>query len=129
LKIHELVERKIPLTPGLLKEEYQKLDQEYFGPAMADDGEIGIEWARIPHLYYNFYVYQYATGISAALALVERVLSGGKAEREDYLQFLSSGYSRDPLDLLKTAGVDMTSSLPVQSAVRRFGELVDQLKE
>lgn len=129
LKIHEWVEQGIPLTPTLLKNEYRKLIQEYHGPDIVVDEEIEIEWARIPHFYYNFYVYQYATGISAALALAERVRAEGEPARQDYLQFLSSGSSKFPVELLKRAGVDMEKPHAVQSLIGHFDKLVGQLKK
>ena len=127
LKIHSLAEEGIPLIPTLLKQEYRKLNQEYFGDALRVDEEIDIEWARIPHFYYNFYVYQYATGISAALALVEKVMQGGEEARDAYLKFLSSGCSQYPIDVLKLAGVDMRTPEPVESAMRHFAALIDEL--
>lgn len=129
LLIHQFAEEGTPLTPALLKQEYRRLNQEYFGPEMFLDEEIDIEWARIPHFYYNFYVYQYATGISAAHALVEKVLQGGNAARERYLAFLSSGSRQYPLDLLYRAGVDMRSSEPVESAMDYFNSLVIELEK
>ncbi len=129
LKLHRFAEEGIPLTPALLKKEYRALNQEYYGTEMVLDPEVDIEWARIPHFYYNFYVYQYATGISAAHALVEKVLEGGKEAKDKYLAFLSSGSSRYPLDVLRLAGVDMGSSEPVASAMRHFGDLVETLEE
>lgn len=129
LLIHSLVEKNIPLTPALLKEEYRKLNFFYFGDRVALDTEALIEWARIPHFYYNFYVYQYATGISAALALAERVWNGGDKEREAYLGFLKAGCSRYPIEILQHAGVDMRSPEPVKSAIALFRRLVGQLKE
>lgn len=129
LKMHAWAEEGIPLTPVLLKEEYRKLNKEYFGPDVHVDEEADIEWARIPHFYYNFYVYQYATGISAAHALVDKVLNGGDEARDAYLAFLSSGSSKYPIDVLKLAGVDMTTSEPVEAAMRHFNELVTQLGE
>ncbi len=128
LKLHELVEKEVPLTPTLLKTEYRKLNQDYFGQALTMDEEIDIEWARIPHFYYNFYVYQYATGISAAHALVEHVERNGEKAREKYLQFLSSGSSRYPLDLLASAGVDMRKPTAVESIIRQFDQSVEMLK-
>ncbi len=125
LKIHECVEKGIPLTPDFLNKEYLQLNRDYFGPSVVIDEEIQYEWARIPHFYYNFYVYQYATGISAAHALVQKVLKDGP---EAYLQFLSSGGSRFPLDILKSAGVDMTRSDPILETVKHFEELTAQLK-
>lgn len=128
LLIHEMAETNIPITPKALKDEYLKLNNFYFGPNVAIDSEAAIEWARIPHFYYNFYVFQYATGISAALALADRVTQGGKAEREDYLSFLKSGSSRYPIEILKGAGVDMRSPQPVSSAIKKFDGLVGDLK-
>ncbi|MGM0440152.1 MAG: oligoendopeptidase F [Chlamydiota bacterium] len=129
LLIHQLVEQKIPLTPSLLKEKYRLLNQEYFGPDVIIDEEIDIEWARIPHFYYNFYVYQYATGISAALTLANKVIAGGEQERQDYLNFLKGGCSQYPLELLKAAGADMTTPTPVTSALERFESLLAQLEK
>ncbi len=105
LTIHELLEKQIPLTPDRLKEEYKKLNVEYFGPDLIIDDELTSEYLRIPHFYYNFYVYQYATGIAAAYTLVDRVKLDGP---NNYLRFLSSGGSDYPVDLLKKAGLDIT---------------------
>lgn len=127
LLIHELLEKGTPLTPALLKEAFCTLNQDYFGPNVHIDEEAFIEWARIPHFYYNFYVFQYATGISAALALAEKVLNGGEKERQDYLGFLQGGYSRYPLELLRQAGVDMASPAPIRSAIATFDRLVQEL--
>jgi oligoendopeptidase F len=129
LLVHELAEKNTPLTPKLLKEEYRKLNAKYFGPEVDIDSEAEVEWARIPHFYYNFYVYQYATGISAALALAERVVKGGNAEREAYLSFLNAGCSRYPIEILQMAGVDMRTPQPVKAAIGKFSGLVDQLAE
>lgn len=129
LKIHRFVEESVPLTPSLLKKEYRKLNEEYYGKEMVLDPELDIEWARIPHFYYNFYVYQYATGISAAHALVAKVLQEGKEARDKYISFLSSGSRMYPLDVLRLAGVDMRSEIPVESAMRHFKNLVDNLEE
>lgn len=129
LLIHEMAEKNIPLTPKGLKDEYLKLNSVYFGSNVAIDPAAAIEWARIPHFYYNFYVFQYATGISAALALAERVTQGGKVEREDYLSFLKSGSSRYPIEILKSAGVDMRSPQPVSSAIKKFDGLVSDLQQ
>lgn len=126
LFIHEMAEKNIPLTPKLLREYSSRLNAIYFGPVVIDP-LIEVEWARIPHFYYNFYVYQYATGISAALALAERVTQGGKKECEDYLSFLKGGSSKHPIEMLKKAGVDMRSSAPVEAAINKFRELVDEL--
>lgn len=128
LLIHTLAEKEIPLTPGLLRQEYRKLNEKYFGPSVTIDSEIDIEWARIPHFYYNFYVFQYATGISAALALTERVLGGGEREREDYLAFLQGGCSRYPIEMLKVAGINMREPAPIKAAIGRFSSLIGQLE-
>ncbi len=126
LKLHQFVEQGIPLTPTLLKKEYRQLVADYFGPAVTLDPEVEIEWARVPHFYYNFYVYQYATGISAAHALVELVLKEGS---EKYLKFLSSGGCRYPLDLLQAAGVDMRSPAALEATMAHFAALTDELKK
>lgn len=127
LLIHTFAEKEIPLTPTLLRQEYRKLNQKYFGPSVVIDDEIDIEWARIPHFYYNFYVYQYATGISAALALAERVTTGGQKERDDYLAFLQGGCSRYPIDMLKVAGINMLDPQPIKAAIARYANLLGQL--
>jgi|694.fasta_scaffold25629_5 oligoendopeptidase F len=128
LKVHELAEKNVPLTPKLLKEIYRHLNEQYFGSEAFIDSEIDIEWARIPHFYYNFYVFQYATGISAALALADKVLREGDQARDAYLSFLKGGSSLYPIDLLRVAGVDMRSPEPVEAAIRKFSGLVDQLE-
>ncbi|MBS0649996.1 MAG: oligoendopeptidase F [Parachlamydiales bacterium] len=128
LQLHEWAQKGVPFTPALLKDAYLKLNREYFGNQMCVDSEVEIEWARIPHFYYNFYVYQYATGISAAHALAEHVVSGKEGAKEKYLQFLSAGCSLYPIDVLNLAGVDMRTSEPVEAAMRRFKALVDELE-
>ena len=126
---HALVEAGEPLTVEKLKEEYGKLLANYFGPDFVIDEELKLECLRIPHFYHAFYVYKYATGLSAAIALSERVTSGGKKELNDYLSFLKGGCSKWPLDLLKDAGVDMTKPEPVQTALDYFERLVGELDE
>ena len=116
------------MTPALLKEYYIKLNREYYGPDLVLDKELEIEWARIPHFYYNFYVYQYATGLSAALALFQKAMVDEKA-KERYLEFLSSGGSKYPIDLLKVAGVDMRKPDAVNAALDYFEKLLEELKE
>lgn len=128
LQTHKWAEQGTPLTPTLLKEYYMQLNHDYYGPDLILDKELEIEWARIPHFYYNFYVYQYATGLSAALALFEKAQSSPDA-RKRYLEFLSSGGSRYPIDLLLHAGVDMRSSAPIDAAMKRFSKLLDELEE
>lgn len=128
LWMHEQAEKNVPLTPKTLKEKYRSLNAFYFGDSVILDSESDIEWARIPHFYYDFYVYQYATGISAALSLAKRVTEGGDQEREAYLNFLKGGSSDYPLELLKMAGVDMRSPAPVEAAIDRFSSLVTELE-
>jgi oligoendopeptidase F len=127
LKIHELAEANQTLTPTVLNQLYGQLMKEYYGADLVVDPEVEAEWSRIPHFYYNFYVYQYATGLSAALALHEQAMKSKEA-RDKYLKFLSSGGSKYPLDLLKEAGVDMASPEPVDIAMQKFSRLVTQLK-
>lgn len=128
LAIHEKAESDQPLTPAVLRAEMQKLNEKYFGPEMTLDPISSVEWARIPHFYYNFYVYQYATGISAALCLADKVLNGGDQEREAYLSYLKAGSSKYPIDILKNAGVDMHSAEPVNTTLTKFNRLVDELE-
>lgn len=128
LLIHKLVEQGTPLTPQLLNQEYHKLNEKYFGPAVVVDACLDSEWSRIPHFYYNFYVYQYATGISAALHLAEKVCSGDAQDRQAYLNFLKAGSSKYPIDILKIAGVDMESPLPVRSAIHKMEQDITELE-
>ncbi len=125
---HEMVEAGEPLTVASFKSVYRKLLNQYFGPDFVIDNELELECFRIPHFYRAFYVYKYATGLSAAIALSQRVLQGGKRELQDYLGFLSGGCSQDPLDLLRGAGVDMTHREPVDLALQRFSHLVAELE-
>jgi oligoendopeptidase F len=125
--IHALAESGEPLTIECLTEEYGKLLEAYFGPDFVIDPELKLECLRIPHFYRAFYVYKYATGLSAAIALSERVLGGGEQELDDYLSFLKGGCSKFPLDLLRDAGVDMAKPGPVKTALDRFESLVDEL--
>ena len=126
---HELEEGGTPLTVEVLRTEYRTLLSKYFGQEMVLEEASDLEGLRIPHFYRAFYVYKYATGISASLALAERVVSGGSAEREDYFAFLKSGGSRFPIDALKIAGVDMSSPEPIQAACRSFERLVSELEQ
>lgn len=129
LKAHELVERGTPLSAKVLRKIYRELLQLYFGPEMNLEENSDMEGLRIPHFYTSFYVYKYATGISAALALAKRVTNGGEKEREDYFAFLKSGGSRYPIESLRIAGVDMESPKPVQDACDTFKDIVEQLKK
>ena len=108
---------------------YRKLNLLYYGEDIVIDHELDMEWARIPHFYYNYYVYQYATGFSAAIALSQRILREGAPAVKDYIGFLSGGCSTDPISLLKGAGVDMTSTKPVTEALAMFGQLIDEMEE
>ena len=128
LIIGRLVAEGKTLTADLLCSEYKKLNQAYFGPEMIVDDEIAMDWARIPHFYYNYYVFQYATGYSAAIALSRKILREGESAVKDYLGFLSGGCSKTPIDLLKGAGVDMTGPEPVEQALALFGELLDEME-
>ena len=116
------------LTAQVLCDEYKRLNELYYGPDMVVDDRIAMEWARIPHFYYNYYVFQYATGYSAAIALSNRILKEGESAVKDYLNFLSGGCSKSPIDLLKGAGVDMTSPDPVNQALELFGQLLDEME-
>ena len=129
LKAHELVEGGTPLTAELLRKIYRELLELYFGPEMHFEQNSDMEGLRIPHFYSSFYVYKYATGISAALALARRVTEGGAKEREDYFAFLKSGGSRYPIESLRIAGVDMEKTKPVQDACDEFAKVIAELKE
>jgi len=125
--IHALAERGEPLTLDAFKAEYRKLLGAYFGPEFAVDDELALECLRIPHFYRAFYVYKYATGMAAAITLADGIANGGAAELAAYKRFLSGGCSKDPLDLLRDAGVDLETPGPVGHALERFGELVVEL--
>jgi len=127
-RAHALVESGTPLTADLLRAEYRKLLVAYFGPDMTLEETSDLEGLRIPHFYNAYYVYKYATGISASLALAERVCSGGNRERDDYFAFLKSGGSRYPIDALRVAGVDMERTEPVEAACRAFENIVGELE-
>ena len=129
LNIGKMVAEGRTLTADVLSAEYKRLNQMYYGPDMVVDDYIAVEWARIPHFYYNYYVFQYATGYSAAIALSRRILNEGEEAVKDYLGFLSGGCSKTPIDLLKGAGVDMTSPEPVNQALELFDRLLDEMEE
>ncbi|MBQ4316888.1 MAG: oligoendopeptidase F [Clostridia bacterium] len=116
------------LTADALCEKYHELNKLYFGPDMISDDGIALEWARIPHFFYNYYVFQYATGFSAAVAIASRILEEGETAVADYKKFLSGGSSTDPISLLKIAGVDMSSPEPINSALKLFGELIEEME-
>ena len=124
---HEYAESGGTLTSEWLNSEYGRLNSEYYGPEVKQDELISYEWSRIPHFYRAYYVYQYATGFSAANAIAEKILSEGASARDDYIEFLKSGSSAAPIDLLRIAGADMSSEAPVHSALEVFDSLVYRL--
>ena len=127
--IHERVENGGALTNEFLCDHYLALNKKYFGPDVVIDEEIKYEWSRIPHMYYNFYVYQYATGFSAAIALTDQILKEGKPALDRYLEFLSSGSSDYPIDILRKAGADMETKDPVSNAMKIFKDGVEELEK
>ncbi|OIK08562.1 oligoendopeptidase F [Bacillus sp. MUM 13] len=126
--IHTKAQNGEALTADMLTKEYYDLNKKYFGDNIVIDEEIGLEWARIPHFYYNYYVYQYATGISAATALSKQILEEGKPAVDRYIAFLQSGSSDYPIEVLKKAGVDMTQAEPVREALKVFEEKLNELE-
>jgi oligoendopeptidase F len=129
LKINELVQSGQSLTADMLCEIYGELNKLYFGEDVVIDENIKLEWSRIPHFYYDFYVYQYATGFSCAIALSMKILNEGESAVKDYIDFLKGGCSKNPVDLLKGAGVDVMSGDVVSQALELFGKLIDELDE
>ena len=126
---NRMAEEGQSLTAEALTKVYYDLNCKYYGPDMVSDPEIGVEWARIPHFYYNFYVYQYATSFSAAVAIARNILKEGAPAVERYKKFLSSGSSMPPVELLKIAGVDLTTAQPIQDALDVFGQVIEELEE
>lgn len=129
LAANEMTQRGEGTTAEALCAMYKKLNEQYFGPEMNVDEEISLEWARIPHFYYDYYVYQYATGYAAAIALSRRILREGESAVKDYLGFLSGGCSADPITLLRGAGVDMASPKPVEDATKLFDEMISEMEK
>lgn len=129
LEINRRNERGESLTAESLNALYHELNHQYFGDGIVIDKEIDLEWARIPHFYYDYYVYQYATGYSAAIALSRRILKEGAPAVKDYIQFLSGGCSTDPISLLRGAGVDMASTTPIHEALQLFDELITEMEQ
>ena len=129
LEMGRMSEAGESLTADALCAKYLELNKLYFGPDMVSDDGIALEWARIPHFFYNYYVFQYATGFSAAVAIANRILKEGESAVKDYKRFLSGGCSTDPISLLKIAGVDMSTPQPVNEALSLFGELIDEMEE
>lgn len=124
--IHQADQNGVALTADYLSSTYAEINQKYYGPALTSCQGIEVEWARIPHFYYNYYVYQYATGFSAATAFTEAILSEGEDAVKRYLGFLSSGSSLSPIDTLKKAGVDMTTPQPIQTTLNKFASYMDE---
>ncbi|OOE06243.1 oligoendopeptidase F [Anoxybacillus kestanbolensis] len=127
--IHQMAQNGEALTAKVLTEKYYELNKTYFGDGVVIDEEIGLEWARIPHFYYNYYVYQYATGFSAATALSKQILEEGAPAVERYIGFLKAGSSDYPIEVLKKAGVDMTSPEPIEQACQVFEQKLQQLEQ
>jgi len=130
-QIHKRAERDEPLTPAVFDELYGELKSSYYDLAEVDD-HIKREWQRIPHFYYNFYVYQYATGISAAVAIVERIRQDGEPGQQaaaDYRNMLEAGGSVYPIEALGVAGIDMTTAEPIESALSVYGEYLERIDE
>ena len=128
-KTNAMAEAGTPLTAGTLCDTYLELNKQYFGPDMVSDPLIAYEWCRIPHFYYNFYVYQYATSFSAAVAIAHRILEQGESAVKPYLDFLKSGCTQDPVSLLKIAGVDLSTSKPIDEALEVFADAIRQMEE
>ena len=139
-KTNEMSEQGEPLTAEALSELYLELNRAYFGPDMVSDPQIAYEWSRIPHFYYNFYVYQYATSFAAAVDISRRILeeasAAGQVQKtcgpgvvERYKEFLKSGCTDDPVSLLKIAGVDLSTEEPVDAALRVFEEAVEEMEK
>ena len=126
---NEMAQNGIPLTAQTLCDTYLQLNKDYFGPDMVSDPLIAYEWCRIPHFYYNFYVYQYATSFAASVAIAHRILEQGEAAVKPYLEFLSSGCTQDPVSLLKKAGVDLSTSAPIDEALKVFDEAISRMEE
>ena len=129
LKINELAQQGQGITADRCCEIYRKLNEDYFGKDIVVDDQIALEWARIPHFYYNYYVYQYATGYAAAIAISRRILKEGQPAVDEYFKFLSGGCSMPPIELLKLAGVDLSTPAPIHQALELFDQLIDQLDE
>lgn len=128
LAVNQMAQRGDGITADALCALYGKLNAQYYGPDMIVDEQIAVEWARIPHFYYNYYVYQYATGYAAAIALSTRILQEDKSGVKDYLRFLSGGCSADPITLLRGAGVDMSTPAPICDAITLFNQLLDEME-
>ena len=129
IESNRMSEQGVPITADSLSELYLRLNKEYYGPAMISDPLIGEEWSRVPHMYMNFYCYQYATSFAASVAVAKRILTEGEHALKDYIRFLSAGCTDDPVSILKIAGVDLSTEKPVEDAMKYFDELLTQLEE
>ena len=130
LKMSEMIQRGESINAETASKVYHDLIDLYFGEDVYHDAYIDLEWARIPHFYYNFYVYQYATGYSAAIALSQKILKEGAPAVKAYKEnFLSAGCSKDPVSILKDAGVDMSTKQPIEEALKLFSSLIDEMEE
>lgn len=130
LKMSQMVQNGESINSETACKVYHDLIDLYFGSDIVHDAKIDLEWARIPHFYYNFYVYQYATGFSAAIALSQKILKEGEPAVKAYKEkFLSAGCSKDPVSILKDAGVDMSTKKPVEEALKLFNSLIDEMEE
>lgn len=127
--IHQKALEGVPLTQDFMTSYYAELNAKYYGPSVEKDPEIDIEWTRIPHFYYNYYVYQYATGFSAATALAKRIVEGEEGALEKYLSYLKAGNSDYPIEVMKKAGVDMTQSAYIEDAMKVFEERLNELEQ
>jgi oligoendopeptidase F len=128
-EVHGFVEAGVPVTPALLDETYRELVQRYYGPGFTLDEDDGMEWAYIPHFYYKYYVYTYATGLASGIAIADRVKRLGEPAADAYLEMLKGGASKPPLELLAGAGVDLTKPDALEAAMRTFEETLDQVEE
>ena len=126
---HAKAEAGEPLTKENLCDAYYKLNEQYYGEGIVHDKEIAYEWARIPHFYRSFYVYKYSTGIISAISIVKRILAEGDKAVKDYFEFLSGGNSTDPVSILKKAGVDLTTKAPFETAMKEFGDTLDEFEK
>ena len=126
---HAAAERGEPLTSENLSEMYLSLNKKYYGDAIVHDKEIAYEWSRIPHFYTSFYVYKYSTGIISAISVANRILREGESAVKDYIAFLSSGGSDDPVSLLKIAGVDLTDRAVFDAAMKEFDDVLERFEK
>ncbi|HEY8444140.1 MAG TPA: oligoendopeptidase F [Clostridia bacterium] len=127
-KAHDLVQEGQPLTPALLNSVYSDINKRYYGDAVTYDDEISIEWARIPHFYRAFYVYKYATGITSAIDISQRIINGEKGVLDRYMNFLKAGGSKSPYEIMKDLGVDLATAEPYNKAMAVFKDTVEQLE-